>query len=136
MFLRKIIYKMKGVDEFYLDLDIKQTALYQKYFSQIINVVDIHNLTERSLGRNYDQQKINSDYDKIEKILNEVGKDNLKPIYLHVMFEQYVYADVWQRERYNDQWVKKVMGRQSMDFFPSPGGVLHILYPEKYANYR
>ena len=127
---------MKGVDEFYLDLDIKQTALYQKYFSQIINVVDIHNLTERSLGRNYDQQKINSDYDKIEKILNEVGKDNLKPIYLHVMFEQYVYADVWQRERYNDQWVKKVMGRQSMDFFPSPGGVLHILYPEKYANYR
>jgi len=131
MFLKKIMSQIKGIDKFYLDLDTKQIALYQKYFSQIINMVDVQNLTDRSLGRDYDQQKINSDYNKIKKVLNEAEKNNFKSIYLHVMFEQYINADVWQRSRCNDQWVKKVMSRQSIDFFPSPGAILHILYPEE-----
>lgn len=130
MVLKKIKSKIKGIDEFYLDLDAEQIALYQKYFSRMIDSVDIHNLTERSLSRNYDQKKINSDYDKIEKILNEAEKDNLTSIFLQVMFEQYIFADVWRRERYNDQWVKKVMNRESIDFFPSPGAILHTLYSE------
>ncbi len=128
---KKIKSKLKGIDKFYRELNVEQIALYQKYFERIIDNVDVHNMTGRSLNRDYDQSKIESDYKKIGCILDEAEKDNLVPLYLQTMFEQYVFADVWQREKFKNNWIKRVMNRQSEDFFPSPTAVLNIYLPNE-----
>lgn len=110
--------KGTGIDEFYADLDIEQIDRYQKYFIKMINGTDIS-----------DHKKVN--HDSLGKTLDEAEKENLVPVYLQVMFEQYLFADVYFRDMNRVNWVKKVMHRERPDFFPSPGGILKTLYPEE-----
>ena len=115
---------------FYSDLKPELANLYQKYFNQMLDAVNVQNLTDRSMSRHYNGVTMESDYDKIEKILDNAEKEGLISSSLQVMFEQYIFADVYQREMYKNKWVIKVLNRKDTDFFPDPVAVLNVLYPK------
>ena len=120
--MRKFIARIRGIDPFYSDIRKNQVDLYQKYFERLLNVVDIDNSTKRSRGEDYDKAISEKDEMTIESIIVEEGqeKDNLLPVYLQVILEQYFYADVWERERDKHHWVNRVLRRENVDYFPDP----------------
>ena len=93
----------------------------------MLQSVDVDNLTERSYNHTYDKDSVKTDYDKISKILDEAETDNLDSNQLIVIFEQYIFADVWKRETYQENWVERVMERKPTDFFPDPWAVVDII---------
>jgi len=113
--------------DFYSDIKSGAIQIYQRYFNRMLQSVDVDNLTERSYNRTYDKDSVKTDYDKISKILDEAEKDNLDSNYLIVIFEQYIFADVWKRKRYQENWVERVMKREPTDFFPDPWAIVDII---------
>lgn len=115
--MRKFIARIRGIDPFYSDIRKNQVDLYQKYFERLLNVVDIDNSTKRSRGEDYDKAISEKDEMTIESIIVEEGQenDNLLPVYLQVILEQYFYADVWEREKDKHHWVNRVLRRENVD---------------------
>jgi len=120
--MRKFIARIRGIDPFYSEILKNQVDLYQKYFARLLNTVDIENSTKRSRGEDYDSIVSDKDNKAIEKIIVEEAqeKDNLLPVYLQVILEQYFYADVWEREKDKYHWVNRVLHRKKVDYFPDP----------------
>lgn len=118
----KFIARIRGIDPFYCEIRKNQVDLYQKYFERLLNAVDIDNYTKRSRGEDYDKAILERDDKTIEKIIVEEAqeKDNLLPVYLQVILEQYFYADVWEREKDKHDWVNRVLRRKNVDYFPDP----------------
>lgn len=119
--------------DFYSDIKSGAIQIYQRYFNRMLQSVDVDNLTERSYNRTYDKDSVKTDYEKISKILDEAEKDNLNSNYLIVIFEQYIFADVWKRERYQENWVERVMEREPTDFFPDPWAIVDIIQGGKHS---
>jgi hypothetical protein len=119
---------LENSKEFYSKIKPDDVSIYQKYFNDILEKVDIDNFTRQSLEKNYDKEKIDKDYTVVEKICNEFKRDNLYPVYLQVMFEQYIHSDPILREKYKKTWINRVMKRESVDFFPDPIFIVHNLF--------
>ena len=120
--MRKFIARIRGIDPFYSEIRKNQVDLYQKYFERLLNTLEIDNSTKRTRGEDYDKATSERDEKTIEKIVVEEAqeKDNLLPVYLQVILEQYFYADVWEREKDKDQWVNRVLRRKNVGYFPDP----------------
>lgn len=120
--MKRLIAKIKGIDPFYLEIKKSQVELYQAYFERLLEAINVDNYTKRSSGEEYDKAVANLDDNTIEKITVEEAqnKDNLLPVYLQVILEQYFYADVWKREFDKHGWVHRVLHRKSVDYFPDP----------------
>ena len=73
------------------------------------------------------------DEEAIERIIVDEATrtDQLKPMCLRIILDQYIYADPYQRELDKEQWVKRVIKRKSMDYFPNPQRLLITLYEVK-----
>jgi hypothetical protein len=108
-----------------------QVHICQKYYERILNEVDVDNFTNQSLNRQFDRKGNEEDYKKIERIVNIAQKSiNLYPVKLQVIFEQYVYADPWIREKYKNRSISKVLNREPTDFFPDPISICNNVLDE------
>lgn len=120
--------KIKGIDPFYEQIKNEQIDLYQHYFNKIILSIDIGNQTKWSKSQSYNKEQMNKDDDLMENIIiNEAKKEGLIPRFLQVMLNQYFFADVYQRENVKGSWVKKVIYRKDVDFFPDGWNMCNLL---------
>ncbi len=108
---------------FYLDINDDDIEKYQRYFSQMLNTADIKNLTKWSQGLEYNRAEYDRSYEQLEPVLDKAEEDGLVPFNLQIMFEQYIFADVFKREKCKRRWVEKVINRMDEDFFPDPYAV-------------
>ena len=115
----KLANKIKGIDEFYKDLKTEQIALYQHYFNEKINSVDIGNFEKWIDGETRDESKLDTDSETLQDITSRAANEGLNSNYLMVMFYQYVVADKYQRELVQNNWVKTVLYKNDKDFFPT-----------------
>lgn len=107
------------IDSIYQNLKPGTELLYQNYFERVLGEVDVENFTNQTQGGLYDKQKLATDYKIIERIVNEAKeKDNLLPVILQIMLEQYFWADVYLREMEKSRWIYRVKERKNEDFFP------------------
>ena len=110
----------KGIDPFYEELDIEKIALYQHYFNKVINTIDVDNHTRQARRKEYDKQQMEMDEEIMEKIIAvKASTAGLFPVILQVLTTQYFFADTYEREKDKDAWVKRVMNRKAVDYFPS-----------------
>lgn len=92
----------------------------------MLDLVDINNLTNRSLGREYNQKQIDADYEKVRSVLDKAEHQSLQPLALQIMFEQFVYADEWQRDMKKSIWVETVIQCKDEDFFPDSWSIIDV----------
>lgn len=118
-------------DPIYQSVIFSTEHLYQKYFEEILNKIDVQNFTNQTLGRTCNKDKIKSDYEIVEEIVNKAKEnDSLSPIILQVMLEQYFWADVYMREIDRTKWIYRVMNRKNVDFFPSSMAIYKDLFAD------
>jgi hypothetical protein len=60
-------------------------------------------------------------------IVGEAAREGLSPSYLQIMVNQYFFADDWFRERDQDDWVKLVLHRKDVDYFPDGWATRRLL---------
>ncbi|MEA2088573.1 MAG: hypothetical protein U9O55_01895 [Patescibacteria group bacterium] len=102
---------------------------YQKYFNEILKKIDIYNTTEWLQFQRGNFKKYDIDSKKIFEKLEEIKKNKkISSLYLQMMVDQYIFADVWIRERNKDSWVEIILKRKSDDFFPDPWSIYHNFY--------
>ena len=127
-FLSRMKNKIKGIDPCYEEVKTEQVGLYQHYFSKLINSIDIDTQTKWSQSKDYDRQQMAKDEEVIEKIVTlEAASEGLSPAILQVMVNQYFFADVYQRELDKENWVKRVLHRKDVDYFPDGWQVRTLL---------
>lgn len=114
-------------DKFYSDINKSNISKYQGYFLEMLNATNVDNLTNWSQGLSFDKDEYDKSYNGLEPILDRAEKNGLVPTNLQIMFEQYIFADVYEREKYKNSWVKRVLNRKGIDFFPDPNAVLKTL---------
>ena len=117
--LKKLANKIQGIDEYYKDLKTEQIALYQHYFNEKINSVDIGNFEKWIDGETRDESKLDTDSETLQDITSRAANEGLNSNYLMVMFFQYVLADKYQRDLVKKNWVKTVLYKNDKDFFPT-----------------
>src|SRR5688572_3723780 len=114
-----LLSKLKGIDRFYEDVKPEQIGLYQHYFNKVIWAVDVANSTRWSQSESYDRKRLALDDEVMEKIIvDEAAREGLSPSYLQIMVNQYFFADERFRELDQDNWVKRVLHRKDVDYFP------------------
>ena len=102
---------------------------YQMYFEKILASIDVENFTNQALGRSQDKKRIDSDYATVEKLVNHAAeKEQLLPVILQVMLEQYFWADVYKREMDKERWIYRVMDREGVDYFPDSMAVYNRIF--------
>lgn len=117
------------LDEIYKHIKKEEEPLYQKYFEEVLDKIDVQNFTNQTLKKSFKKNKVGIEYQTIEKIANRAKKRNhLSPLILQIMLEQYFWADIIMREVYKKEWVYKVMNRENEAFFPDSMAVYHILF--------
>ena len=128
--MKKLIAKIKGIDPFYSEIKKNQVGLYQAYFERLLLSINVDNFTRRNSGEKYDNKVANQDGNIIEKIITKEAqiKDDLLPVYLQIILEQYFFADAWERETDKHNWVHRVMHRKRVDYFPDPMSVYSTLF--------
>jgi len=127
----KLKAKLLGHAEFYSDLAASQVAMYQLYFDKVMSEVDVLNNTHWSRGQQYDRIRLSLDDKAMERIIaKEAVAAGLNPAYLQIIVNQYFFADELQREFDRNQWVKRVLNRKQVDYFPDPWAVRKALQPE------
>ena len=117
-------------DPFYSELNPKQLNNYQNYFSEIINSIDIGNLTfSRTHNFRFNKKKADRDLKLIDTISKQAqDKDGLSVVILKIMVEQYTWADAGEREKDKDKWAKRVVNRKELDYFPAANEVYKLLF--------
>lgn len=118
--LSNVKSKITGVDPFYEEVRREEIGLYQHYFEKVINSIDIDTQTMWSKSEDYNREQMAQDEDAMEKIIaKEAVREGLAPAILQVMVNQYFFADVYQRELDMQDWVRRVMHRKDVDYFPT-----------------
>lgn len=106
-------------DPIYSNVISGTESLYQKHFEEILGKIDVQNFTNQTLRRSFDKTRIETDYQIVEEVAtNAQEKENLSPVILQIMLEQYLWADVYRREMDKNKWIYRVMNREDEDFFP------------------
>jgi hypothetical protein len=123
-----LLSKLKGIDRFYEDVKPEQIGLYQHYFNKVIWAVDVANSTRWSQSESYDRKRLALDDEVMEKIIvDEAAREGLSPSYLQIMVNQYFFADERFRELDQDNWVKRVLHRKDVDYFPDGWSTRRLL---------
>jgi hypothetical protein len=118
--LSKLKSKIKGVDPFYEEVRTEQIGLYQRYFQKVLNSIDVETQTAWARGRDYNAQQMARDEERMEKLIAlEATAEGLSPAILQVMVSQYFFADEYRRRQDSSNWVKRVLHRQRVDYFPT-----------------
>lgn len=115
---------------FYSNIKTGEIPKYQEYFLEMLESADVENLTKWSQGLQHDKGEYAKSYERHQPILDRAEKDGLTPLCLQIMFEQYIFADILQREWYKTHWFERVLRREKEDFFPDPKAILKTLDEE------
>jgi hypothetical protein len=76
-------------------------------------------MTARSYGREYDSRRTLRDFETIREVAERhASEKDLHVGIIQVLVEQYIHADPWQREKFTQSWLTRVMKRERRDFFP------------------
>jgi len=125
---KSLISKVRGIDPFFEEVKKDQIGLYQHYFSKVIRSIDVDTETNWSMSKPIDNEQFRKDETIMEEIIVvEAATEGLSPAILQVIVHQYFFADVYQREMDQEQWVKRVMWRKNPDYFPSGWQVRNLL---------
>lgn len=123
-----LLSKLKGIDPFYEDVEVEQIGLYQRYFAKVIGAVDVWNNTQWSRSECYDRARLAADDEVMEKIIvEEATRKGLSASYLQIMVNQYFFADEYFRELDRDTWVRRVIYRKDVDYFPDGWSTRRLL---------
>lgn len=107
-----------------------QENAYQACFLQILNRIDLENLSAREKGKSFDAKSAHKDQEAISEIMGQAETvHHLSPVILQIMLEQYLLADPVLREGDRDCWVNTVR-RKSCTYFPDSRAVYQVLYKE------
>ena len=120
--LKRLMQRLKGEPNFYQEVRPNQIERYQHYVSMALKQLDVENNTKWSRGdKNYDRDRLSVD-DKVmeELIVGGAATEGLSPAYLQIMINQYFFADPYLREKDAKGWVRRVLDRKSVDYFPDP----------------
>lgn len=117
---------------FYSGVTRKESDRYQAYFDKTIESIDVANLLfSRTKKFRFNQKKADHDRKIIERTLKEAeAEEELSPFLLKVMIEQYLWAEPREREIDRGVWVKRVMNRNELDYFPLPEKINELLLKE------
>lgn len=126
-FLSGIKNKFKSIDPFYEDVKMEQIDLYQHYFSKLISSIDLDTQTKWSQSKDYDRKQMEKDEEIMGKIAGEAASEGLSPDIFQVMVNQYFLADVYQREMDRENWIKRILHRKDVDYFPGGRQVRTLL---------
>lgn len=125
---KALLTKLKGIDPFYADVKPEQIGLYQHYFAKMIGAVDVSNSTRWSRSEHFDHARLAVDDEIMEKIVvDEAAREGLSPSYLQIMVNQYFLADEHFRELDQNTWVKRVVHRKDVDYFPDGWSTRRLL---------
>ena len=125
---KALLSKLKGIDPFYEDVKPEQILLYQHYFAKVIGAVDVSNSTRWSRNERYDRARLAFDDEVMEKVIvDEASPEGLSPSYLQIMVNQYFFADEGLRKLEQDTWVKRVVHRKDVDYFPDGWSTRRLL---------
>ena len=126
LWIKRIKAKLKGVDDFYVDLRFDQIAAYQQMFENVLAAIDIDTETAWSRAEEYEKVKFEKDAETINLFCEQAERLGFNPGYLIIMIHQYIFADPWQREWDEKRWARRVVRREEIDYFPS-GWAMHAL---------
>jgi len=99
--------------------------LYQKYFEEILNKIDLKSLTSWAQNKSHLEGENEKNAKSIVEITNRaLDERGLFPQVLLVMLLQYIFADVYQREINKSKWIYKVMNREDIDYFPDSNAII------------
>ena len=116
-------------DPIYKNVISGTEPLYQQYFERILELIDVQNFTNQTLARPHEKSRIEGDNKIVEELINLAKeKDNLLPVVLQIMLDQYFWADVYMREMGKEKWIYRVMNRKDEDFFPDSMTVYKTLF--------
>ncbi|MBI4460030.1 MAG: hypothetical protein HY648_08235 [Acidobacteria bacterium] len=115
-------------DPIYQYVEAGTEPLYQQYFKEALSKIDVLNFTDEACGRTFNRVQRDHDYEALEEIGNRAKmKNNLLPMVLQVMLEQYFWADAYLREKEQDTWIYRVMKRRDTDYFPDSMAVYAMI---------
>jgi len=106
-----------------------QIDRYQHCFNHLLEGVDINTQTCWAQSKPYDRARFDSDSAIMQARLDKMGYElpDLDPAVVWIMANQYFLADPWRRERDRTAWVRTVLHRQDVDYFPTGSAVFMIL---------
>ena len=107
------------VDPFYVDINVEDIGVYQRYFDKIIGHVDVGNYTDWSMSRENDRLRMDADDEWMDDVFREANRDGISGALLQNMVNQYFFADMLEREQDKQHWVRRVMHpRSPREYFP------------------
>lgn len=106
-----------------------QIDRYQRCFNHLLEGIDINTQTCWAHSKHYDRARFDSDSKMMQARLDKMGHEfpDLDPAVVWIMANQYFFADTLERERDRTTWVRTVLHRQDIDYFPTGSAVLMIL---------
>ena len=129
-FLLSVAARVKGIDPFYAEIPKDKIVAYQRYVERVLSTVNVSNYTNWTMGKEYDKAIMQEDDRRMEEIIRgeAVASDRLIGPFLQVMLHQYYAADIVAREMDKEDWVRRVMHRERIDYFPDPRAIVATLF--------
>lgn len=93
--------------------------LYQHYCRKAIFSIDNDTILSQMIEHNLEKY--------LDSLVIEAVREGLNAEILKVMLNQYLFADDYRRENDKGYWVKRVMNRKDVDYFPSAYNVIAML---------
>jgi hypothetical protein len=125
-------FKKRNIDSFYKKIGFtdSQISLYQYFFNKIFDLLqsDFKSLEKFVLTGKESKKPYIKFVNIVEKYTKEIEENKLRADVLMIFFLQYVMADTIEREMYKKSWIEKVVNREAIDFFPSPGQIIHTFF--------
>ena len=120
---------MFGKNPIYCHVKGGEEEIYQSYFTEIVNSVDVMNLTAQACCKPCDDESACRDLNTIESVVRQAkSAHNLSPVIMKTMLWQYIYADPMLREEDKSRWIYKVMARDDKAYFPDAINMYYTMY--------
>jgi len=131
--IKKIINKIKHAvldipDEYYKEISSKSFQ-YQKFFNEMISSLDEKLYAGAIInGIPKDKEKeCEKEDEKAQKILRNAHDKDLSEVSLITAYLQYAIADLYERDKYKDNWISRIQHRKKEDFFPDHNYIANLL---------
>ncbi len=127
--LKSLVRLMLGKNPVYCNVKHGEEESYQSYFMEIINSVDVENLTDEAHCRPFAHEAASRDLNSMHQIANKARfASNLSPLIIELMVMQYIYADPLLRKKDKRRWIYNVMSRGDKAYFPDAISMYSTMY--------
>jgi len=124
-----LVKLMYGENPIYRHVKDGEEEIYQSYFMDIVNSVDVMNLTARACCKPYDDESAHRDLNTINHVVHQAKSvHSLCPVIIETMLWQYIYADPMLREENKYRWIYEVMARDDRAYFPDAINMYYTMY--------